>query len=64
MEGVEPYVAHFADVKENLAFEVHSVSALGWIMSFEKTPQGYLMLFGGYEHIRVVWIDLTGAILK
>ena len=64
VEGLDPYVVHFADVMEDLAFEVHSGSPLGWIMDFERIPQGYLMLFGGYEQIRAVWINPSGTILK
>jgi hypothetical protein len=57
-------LAGFADVAENLAFQDWSISPLGWIMGFESTPQGYLLLFGGYEQIRTTWIDPTGVILK
>ena len=63
LEGV--FTACFADIKEGLAFEVHSDAGLGGIPSLEKTPQGYLItLSSGYEQIRSVWIDPAGVILK
>jgi hypothetical protein len=64
VEGKDPYVAHFADVKESLAFEVQSVSPLGAITEFAKTPQGYLMTFLLGDRIRAVWIDSSGRVLK
>jgi hypothetical protein len=64
MEGLDPFVAHFADVKEGLAFEVHSVSPLGVITEFAKTPQGYMMTFLIGDQIRAVWIDSHGIVLK
>jgi hypothetical protein len=63
-EGFDLYTAHFADVKEDVAFEVHSPVGFGGLVDFEKTPQGYLMIFDGFEQIRAVWIDPLGSILK
>jgi Tol biopolymer transport system component len=63
-EGGDPYLAHYADVKEGLAFEVHSASPLGVLTDFEKTPQGYLMTFSLGDRIRGVWIDPAGNVLK
>jgi hypothetical protein len=56
--------ARFADIEAGIAFEVHSDSELGVIAGFEKTPQGYIMLFRGYEQIRAVWVDSSGTVLK
>jgi hypothetical protein len=64
MEGQAPYVVRFADVEAGTAFEVHSVSPLGVILGFERTPQGYLMLFELYNQVRAVWTDPAGTILK
>ncbi len=64
VEGQDPFVAHFADVKEDLAFEVHSVSPLGGITEFTQTPQGYLLTFTLGDRIRAVWIDSSGRALK
>ncbi len=64
MERQAPYVARFADVEAGTAFEVHSVSPLGVILGFERTPQGYLMLFELYNQVRAVWTDPAGTILK
>ena len=61
---MDPFVAHYADVKEGVAFEVHSVSPLGVITDFEKTPQGYLLTFSLGDRIRGVWIDPAGLVLK
>jgi hypothetical protein len=64
VEGLDPYISHFADVKEGVAFEVHSVSPLGAITEFEKTPQGYMMTFLAGDQIRAVWINSAGDVLK
>jgi len=57
--------ARFADIEAGRAFEVHSDAVLGALRGFEKTPQGYLMLFdNAAEQIRAVWIDLDGKVLK
>ena len=64
VEGMDPFVAHYADVKEGVAFEVHSVSPLDVITDFEKTPQGYLLTFSLGDRIRGVWIDPAGLVLK
>lgn len=53
----------FADWEEGLAFAVHSVSPLGAINIFEKTPQGYVALFEGGQ-LRAVWFDKSGKVLK
>jgi len=50
-------------VKQGLAFEVHSVSPLGAITDFGKTPQGYILVFSG-DRIRAVWINPAGLVLK
>ena len=63
VEGMDPFVVHLADVKQGLAFELHSVSPLGAITDFEKTPQGYILIFSG-DQIRAVWIDPAGLVLK
>ena len=63
--GLDPFRARFADTEGKLAFEVHCETGLGLILGFERTPQGYLMLFSsGYEQIRAVWINSVGEILK
>lgn len=62
-EDLDPYMARFGDVNEGLAFEVHSVSALGGVAYFEKTPQGYLVVFGG-DQLRAIWFDPAGKVLK
>ena len=64
VEGFDLYTARFADVKEDVAFEVHSPAGFSGLVDFEKTPQGYLMIFDGFEQIRAVWIDPAGVILK
>ena len=57
--------ARFADIREGLAFEVHSDFGLGTLDGFEKTPQGYLMLFrSGAEQVRAVWVNPAGLVLK
>jgi hypothetical protein len=57
--------ARFADIREGLAFEVHSDFGLGTLDSFEKTSQGYLMLFcSGAEQVRAVWVNPAGLVLK
>jgi len=64
-QGLSPFLAHFADLEDGVAFEVHSGAGLGQILGFEKTPQGYLVIFSSvYEQIRAVWIDPAGAVLK
>ncbi len=47
VENLDPYVARFGDVYADLAFEMHSISPLGAIIYFEKTPQGYVVIFFG-----------------
>lgn len=64
VEGQDPYIARYADVMEGVAFEVHSVSPLGVLTEFEKTPQGYLMAFSLGDRLRGVWIDPAGNVLK
>ena len=64
VEGKDPYVARYADMNVGLAFEVHSISPLGVLTDFEKTPQGYVLIFSLGDHIRAVWIDSSGVILK
>ena len=64
VEGQDPYIARYADRKAGVAFEVHSASPLGVITEFEKTPQGYLMVFSLGDRIRGVWIDPAGEVLK
>lgn len=63
-QGFDLYTARFADVEADVVFEVHSASGLSGLLDFEKVPQGYLMIFGGGEQIRAVWIDPSGVILK
>jgi len=63
-QGFDMYTARFADIRGDVAFEVHSASGIGGLVDFEKTPQGYLMIFGGSEQIRAVWIDPSGVTLK
>lgn len=53
----------FADWEEGLAFAVHSVSNLGAISVFEKTPQGYVTVFESGQ-LRAVWFDKSGKVLK
>jgi len=53
----------FADWEEGLAFAVHSVSPLGAINIFEKTPQGYVTVFESGQ-LRAVWFDKSGKVLK
>lgn len=64
VEGRDPYIARYADVNAGFAFEVHSVSPLGVLTEFEKTPQGYLLVFSLGDRLRGVWIDPTGNVLK
>jgi hypothetical protein len=64
VEGLDPFVAHFADLKEGVAFEVRSASPLGVITDFEKTPQGYIMAFSLGDRIRAVWINPAGGVQK
>jgi hypothetical protein len=63
-QGFDMYTARFADLKEEVAFEVHSAAGFSGLVDFAKTPQGYLMVFGGGEQIRAVWVDPSGVILK
>jgi hypothetical protein len=63
VENLEFFVARFGDVEAGLAFEMHSVSHLGAIIYFEKTPHGYVAIFFG-DLIRAVWFDTAGVILK
>jgi hypothetical protein len=59
-----PYLARYADAEQGLAFEVRSATPLGTLTEFERTPQGYLLVFNLGDRIRAVWIDPEGAILK
>jgi hypothetical protein len=52
-----------ADTKKGIAFAVHSVSPLGAITYFEKTPQGYITVFEG-DQIRAIWFDASGVVLQ
>ncbi len=63
-EGRDPFVAHYADLKERVAYEVRSVSPLGVLTDFDKTPQGYILTFSLGDRIRGVWIDPAGVVLK
>lgn len=63
VDDLDPYVARFGDTEADLAFEVHSVSPLGAITYFEKTPQGYIAIFHN-DQIRAVWFDLSGTVLQ
>ena len=53
----------FADWEEGLAFAVHSVSPLGAINIFEKTPQRYVAVFEG-DQLRAIWFDEAGKVFK
>jgi hypothetical protein len=64
VKGLEPYVARFADVEAGLAFELHSVSPLGAIVSLDKAPQGYIVVIEVQPQYRAIWFDRSGAILK
>lgn len=59
----QQYPVRSADINANLAFEVRSIS-LGGPIGFERTPQGYVMVFNQGDHIRAVWLDPAGAVLK
>lgn len=59
----KPYPVRLADITANLAFEVRSTS-LGGPIGFERTPQGYVMIFNQGDHIRAVWLDPAGVVLK
>jgi len=65
-EGLDWSRAWFADVKEARAFEVHFDTPAGAIVAFERTPQGYLMVWGAMNayQLRAVWIDPEGSVLK
>lgn len=56
--------ARFADIQAGVVFEVHSDFGLGVLLDFQRTPQGYLMLFSSSRQIRAVWIDPAGLVLK
>ncbi len=60
----DPYLARYADVQQGLAFEVYSVNPLGVLTEFAKTSQGYVLTFLVGDHIRAVWIDASGNVLK
>ena len=62
--GFDWDTVRFADIQEDVAFEFHPPEDFCTLVDFEKTPQGYLMVFGGSEQIRAVWIDPEGKILK
>lgn len=53
----------FADWGKGIAFAVHSISGLGAMECFEKTPQGYVAVFGA-DQLRAVWFDESGRVLK
>jgi hypothetical protein len=59
----KPYPVRSADLEAGLAFEVRSTS-LGGPIGFQRTPQGYILVFGLGDHIRGVWIDPAGVVLK
>jgi len=63
VENLDPYVARFGDVEADLAFEINSISPLGAITYFEKTPQGYIAVFHA-DQIRAVYFDSSGDVLK
>lgn len=63
VEGRDPYLARFGDTLAGLAFEANSVSPLGAITQFVKTPHGYLAVFHG-DWIRAIWWDPAGKIPK
>jgi hypothetical protein len=63
VENQDPYVARLGDAMTGLAFEVRSATPLGGITDFEKTPQGYVVIFGG-DQIRAIWFDPSGKVLK
>lgn len=63
VEGQDPFVAQFADVKKGVAFEVHSASPLGVLTEFDKTPQGYIMTFSLGDRIRAVCIWMLFILL-
>jgi hypothetical protein len=55
--------ARFADIESRF----RSLCDWKWLLlGFEKTPQGYLMIFNSeYEQVRAVfWVDPAGTILK
>jgi len=64
VEGQDPFVAHYADVKAGVAYEVHSASPLGVLTNFERIPQGYMMTFSLGDRIRAVWINPAGIVQK
>ena len=65
VDGFDMYTTRFGDVKENIAFEIHSSAGFEGLVDFEQTPQGYLMIFtSGFEQVRAVWINTSGGILK
>ncbi len=64
VKGLEPYVARFADVEAGLAFELHSVSPLGAIISLDKTLQGYMVVIEVQPQYRAIWFDRSGVVLK
>jgi len=63
-EGQDPFIAHSADVKEGVAYEVHSASPLGVLTDFEGIPQGYMLTFSLGDRIRAVWISPAGVVQK
>jgi hypothetical protein len=64
VEGMDPYIARFADANKRLAFEVRSASPLGVIMGFEQSLQGYILTFSLGDKIRAIWIDSSGTVLN
>jgi hypothetical protein len=69
LELLAKYMIHtvhevrFDDTQKGIAFAVRSVSPLGAITYFEKTPQGYIAVFEG-DQIRAIWFDAAGIVLK
>jgi hypothetical protein len=64
VESQYPYLVESADVMRGIAFEVHSLSPLGVLTDFERTPEGYIMTFSLSDRMRAVWVDDAGAVLK
>jgi hypothetical protein len=63
VENLDPYTARFGDAETGLAYEIHSGTPLGAITYFERTPQGYVVIFHS-DNIRAVWFDPSGNVLK
>jgi hypothetical protein len=63
LKYITDFESRFADTKAGIAFEVRSSSPLGPMAHFEKTSQGYVIVFGG-DQFRAIWFDPTGKVLK